>query len=299
MKLTNKNNLPQVFVNLVQRMEYSRGASHVSMTELINAPQKSILKQQYKKHLIEDVSDRYYAILGTLMHKVLEIGIDDDDKTISEERLFFELNKWKISGAIDVQIIEEDGVILQDYKFVGVFSVMLGEQPKPDWVNQLNAYAWLVRKAKGLKVKKLEIITIFRDFKNNGSQQNSDYPETPIQRIDIPLWDDDTQDKFIEERIKLHQTAVMNNVLGKPLPSCLPQDTWEKPTKYAILKKDRKRAIKVFDDKKEAEKSLKQNDHDDYYLEERKGEPTFCIGYCPVSSYCEQHQAWRKENEAR
>ena len=260
MKLTNKNNLPQVFVNLVQRMEYSRGASHVSMTELINAPQKSILKQQYKKHLIEDVSDRYYAILGTLMHKVLEIGIDDDDKTISEERLFFELNKWKISGAIDVQIIEEDGVILQDYKFVGVFSVMLGEQPKPDWVNQLNAYAWLVRKAKGLKVKKLEIITIFRDFKNNGSQQNSDYPETPIQRIDIPLWDDDTQDKFIE---------------------------------------DRKRAIKVFDDKKEAEKSLKQNDHDDYYLEERKGEPTFCIGYCPVSSYCEQHQAWRKENEAR
>ena len=62
------------------------------------------------------------------------------------------------------------------------------------------------------------------------------------------------------------------------------------------MKEGRKSAIKLYDNKEEAEEALKNNDHDDYYLEERKGEPTFCIGYCPVSKYCDQHKEWRKNN---
>ena len=153
MKLTNKTKLPQVFVNLVQRLVYSRGDSVISISDVKDAPQKFVLKRKFDKFLVEDVADRFYAVLGSLMHNVLETGIDEDENTITEERLFQEVNGWKVSGAIDVQIIEEDGVTLQDYKFVGVFSVILGEQPKPDWVKQLNCYAYLIRKAKGLKVK--------------------------------------------------------------------------------------------------------------------------------------------------
>jgi hypothetical protein len=296
MKLTNKTHLPQVFVNLVQRIVYSRGASDISISDVKDAPQKALLKKMYNDHITEDVADRYYAVMGSLMHKVLEVGVDEDENTITEERLFQEVNGWKISGAIDVQIIEEDGVILQDYKFVGVFSVILGEQPKPDWVKQLNCYAYLVRKAKGLKVKKLQIVAIYRDYKQNGAEQNSDYPKAPIEVIDLPLWTDEEQDRYMEERVLLHQQALKDNMEGKPIRPCSAEEMWAKDDKFAIMKEGRKRAIKLYDSKKEAEEALKNNDHDDYYLEERKGEPTFCLSYCLVSKYCDQHKEWRKDN---
>ena len=297
MKLTNKNHLPQVFVNLVQRIVYNRGPSDISISDVKDAPQKAVLKKMYNDHITEDVADRYYAVMGSLMHKVLEVGVDEDENTITEERLFQEVNGWKISGAIDVQIIEEDGAILQDYKFVGVFSVILGEKPKPDWVKQLNCYAYLVRKAKGLKVKKLQIVAIYRDYKQNGAEQNSDYPKAPIEVIDLPLWTDEEQDRYMEERVLLHQQALKDNMEGKPLPLCSAEEMWEKKTQFAIMKEGRKRAIKLYDNQEKAEEALKNNDHDDYYLEVRKGEPTFCLSYCLVSKYCDQHKKWKEDHD--
>ena len=44
MKLTNKHNLPEVFVNLVRRDEYTKGDSNLSMTEAMSSPQMSILR---------------------------------------------------------------------------------------------------------------------------------------------------------------------------------------------------------------------------------------------------------------
>jgi|TARA_R110000803_G_scaffold128617_1_gene196067 hypothetical protein len=296
MKLTNKKNLPQVFVNLVQRDEYTKKGSRLSITEAIGSARISLLKNLHKNQLVEDVVDRYYAIMGTMMHKVLEVGIDESDTTISEERLYTEVKGWTLSGAIDVQQIEDDGVIIQDYKYVGVYSVIMGEQPKPDWVKQLNSYAYMVRKAKGLKVKKLEIIAIFRDHKANNYQQKEDYPDAPIQVIDIPLWSEEEQDKFVEGRVLEHQKAVLAHMEGKELPLCSKDDTWAKDDKYAVMKKKRVRALKVYDNKEEAEKALKDNDHDDYYIEERKSEPIRCLNYCNVSKYCSQFKKWEEEN---
>lgn len=296
MKLTNKHNLPQVFVNLVQRDEYTKGESKLSVTEAIGAPQISVLKNLHKDQLVEDVVDRYYAVMGTMMHKVLEVGIDESDTTISEERLYTEVKGWTLSGAIDVQQIEDDGVIIQDYKYVGVYSVIMGEQPKPDWVKQLNSYAYMVRKAKGLKVKKLEIIAIFRDHKSNTSQQAKDYPDCPIKVIDIPLWSDEEQDEFVEGRVLEHQKALLAQIQGKPLPLCTAEDTWQRDSKFAVMKLNRKRALSVCDSLEEAEKKLKDNDHNDYYIEERKSEPIRCLNYCNVNKYCSQFKKWEEDN---
>jgi len=61
------------------------------------------------------------------------------------------------------------------------------------------------------------------------------------------------------------------------------------------MKEGRKSAVKLYDNKEEAEKALKNNDHDDFYLEVRKGERTFCEGFCPVSKYCDQYKEWKNE----
>ena len=38
MKLTNKFNLPQTFVNVIKRPTYSKGKAHISATEIISSP---------------------------------------------------------------------------------------------------------------------------------------------------------------------------------------------------------------------------------------------------------------------
>jgi hypothetical protein len=38
MKLTNKFNIPQTFVNVLERPTYSKGKANLSVTQLINSP---------------------------------------------------------------------------------------------------------------------------------------------------------------------------------------------------------------------------------------------------------------------
>ena len=48
----------------------------------------------------------------------------------------------------------------------------------------------------------------------------SDYPDSPISVIDIPVWDTETQKEFIEERVKLHQEAEADFLINRELPLC-------------------------------------------------------------------------------
>ena len=56
MKLTNKFNLPQTFVNVAMRPAYTKGKAHVSATELLNSPRIVQLKKKHDDDIVEDVS---------------------------------------------------------------------------------------------------------------------------------------------------------------------------------------------------------------------------------------------------
>ena len=158
MRITNKYNLPQTFVNITKRPTYSKGKAHLSATELINSPRIVQLRKANEKDLETDVADMIWSIFGTAIHGVLEHGKDENH--LVEERLHAELDGWSISGAIDLQIVNEDGTItINDYKTTGAWSVM---NEKLDWEYQLNIYAWLVETVKQVPVKKLEIVAIIR-----------------------------------------------------------------------------------------------------------------------------------------
>ena len=47
MKLTNKFDLPQTFINVIKRPTYTKGDSHISVTELLNSPQIVSLKHKH------------------------------------------------------------------------------------------------------------------------------------------------------------------------------------------------------------------------------------------------------------
>jgi|TARA_R110000787_G_scaffold51453_3_gene121945 hypothetical protein len=161
-RLTNKHNLPQPVVDSLTKDNYSRGSSNRSITQLIDSPRIRILRAEHDAEMTEDASDKVWSVLGTAVHNMFEDAASNKDH-ISEERLFAEQDGWEISGAIDLQEIEPDGsVTVSDYKCTSVWSVMYG---KKEWVNQLNAYAWLVRHVKKVPVKKCQIVAVLRDWK--------------------------------------------------------------------------------------------------------------------------------------
>jgi hypothetical protein len=207
---------------------------------------------------------------------------------VTEERLFTEWNGWTLSGAIDVQQVDGDGVTISDFKVTSVWSVVYD---KTSWHDQLNVYAYLVRKAKQQNVKKLQIVALLRDWSRRKAEQESNYPSAPIVVIDIPLWSDEKQDSYVDSRMQKHVDAEFDAMTEQTLIACTPEETWEKPTVYAVMKKGRKSAIKLFPTESEAQDRLVGlgNTH---YIETRAGEQTRCAGdWCGVSQWCDQYQA--------
>jgi hypothetical protein len=218
--ITNIHNLPQPIVSLLTRHKYSKGASDISVTELLTPPQISILKRVNKDRIVEDVSDRFWALMGTNVHKLLE---DHADETVqTEERLFLKVDGWVVSGQIDIQKESNGGTAIVDWKFTGAYSAMT---PKPEWVQQLNLYAYLAETIKGVRIDKLQVIAILRDWSKSRTKTKG-YPPSPIANIELPLWPYEERERFLRERVAVHQEANGSYDLGGTLPECTDEDRW-------------------------------------------------------------------------
>jgi hypothetical protein len=287
MKVTNKYNLPETIMNVIERPAYTKGGAHISATELLNSPRIVQLKRKYWEFIETDASEMVWALFGSAVHNLLEHGKGENH--IVEQRLHTEIDGWHLSGAIDLQEIEEDGVNIKDYKVTGAWSVM---NEKQDWHNQLNVYAYLVEAVAKKPVKSLGIVAIVRDWAARDTVKEG-YPQAPIVVIDIPLWPMEQREAFIKERIGLHAEAYFLKESEGELPLCNESDMWEKPTSYAVMKPGAVRAKSVHKTLEEAQHAL--NQVKGYELETRQGERTRCAKYCQVSGFCTQYQNYLKE----
>jgi len=290
MKLTNKYKLPQTFMNVLNRNSYTKGKAHLSATELISSPRIVQLRKTQWDNLEEDVSEKIWAIFGTAIHSVLELGKDENH--VIEQRLHANVDGWDISGAIDLQRMEPDGVVVCDYKTTGAWAVM---NEKKDWEQQLNIYAWLVEKVKKTPVKSLEIIAIIRDWSRRDAQVKEGYPEAPIKVIDVPLWTFEDRENFIKERIRLHSDAQFATEVGGDLPLCTSSEMWEKSTVWAVRKIGNVRA-KAICVKEEDAKAMVEELGKGYEIEVRPGERTRCANFCQVRDFCNQ---WKEYNSSK
>lgn len=291
MKITNKFGLPQTIVNALERPTYSKGKAHLSATELLNSPQIVVLRKQHLDELESDASDMVWSLFGSAVHHILEQG--GDDNHLVEERLHAQMDGWDISGAIDLQIIHPDGIEVNDYKTVGVYGVM---HEKKEWEEQLNIYAWLVETVKKTPVTALKIVAIIRDWNRRDAGTRAGYPAAPVAVIDIPLWSLERREEYVRTRIHAHSEALFAMETGEPIPSCSPEDCWEKPTTYAVKKEGGVRAKIVCASEDEANEELEKAGKG-YFIETRLGERTRCANYCQVSQWCEQYKSYLTEEK--
>jgi hypothetical protein len=285
MKITNIHNLPETIVNVLSRPTYTKGGANLSATEILNSPRIVQLKRLHDAELEQDVSDMVWAIFGTAIHAVLEHGKNDNH--IVEERLHAVVDGWSISGAIDLQVVEDDGIIVSDYKTTSAWAVM---NEKIEWEQQLNIYAWLVETVKQKPVKGLNIVAIIRDWSRKDMREN--YPVAPLQEIAINLWTYAERTWFIRDRIEQHAAALLAVETNDDLPECTPEQMWEKPMMWAVKKVGGVRAKNVCYTEKEANEKLELAGKN-HFIEVRPGERTRCANYCSVKDFCGQ---WKQYN---
>ena len=286
MRLTNKFELPETIVNVINRPTYNKGDAEISVTEILNSPRIVHLKRLHWDDLEQDAADMVWSLFGSAVHEILQHG--KDDHHIVEERLSTTFEGWKISGAIDLQEVYEDGIVISDYKVTGAWAVM---NEKDDWHYQLNSYAWFVEKVKNIKVTKLQIIAIVRDWSRRDALTRQGYPKAPIVTIDIPLWSFEEREAYVKRRLNLHNETFFAIHAGGSVPECTPEETWEKPTTYAVIKEGAARAKSVHKTPAEAEAALREiKKPEGYKVEVREGDRTRCSGFCQVAPFCDQYK---------
>ncbi len=287
MKITNNFRLPPEVYNAVSRV-YPIDPNRMSVTALIDAPLIRQLKIKHWDALEEDASGRLWALLGKGVHAVLD---RQETGAITEKKLEVKVGGITIVGKTDNYKDE----IITDWKVTSVWHHIFSDNKSE--TAQANCYAWLWRKHDH-PVKKLIIYRILRDWQQ--SKVGDDYPPIPFVQVEVPLWSFEEQEKYIQEQLQYHQIADSEE--------CSPDEKWEKPTTYAVMKKGRKSALRVLDDEGTAIQWCLDNELAYYNREpdesnildyktgisivERKGECVRCLNYCPVRSKC----PYAKEN---
>lgn len=293
MQLTNKFNLPPAIAEAVRNDPYSRGDSDISVTQLIGPPQIRKLYEQHENKLVQDVSERIWALLGQAVHTILERA---EPSGIAESRLFAEIDGYKLSGQLDShQFVQQS---LYDYKVTSAWTILRG--PRDEWVKQQNIYRWLAFK-NGMTINNLFIGAILRDWSRKKARDDSNYPQTPSLILTLPVWTIEETEIYIRERLTIH--------FSDEIPDCTDEDRWATEPVWAVMKEGRKTAIRVtgLSTQRSALEWAAANGHADQsnegdivlrskiFIQERPRTFIRCADqYCPVTEHCPQ---WKREQE--
>jgi len=285
---TNDHGLPETIARALikKEAEYNAGKVNASVTTLIQSPRIALLRKLHYKDIVRDLSEEFYALLGSGVHHLLEMGKTDD--MIVEERLFMNIDGWNISGGVDVQQIDGDEVDILDYKVTSTYSVTKDGDVKPEWVSQTNLYALLVEANKPLKVRSLTIICVLRDWQSTMAKRDPLYPQAPLVKVPIPLWSRARQLDYARERIALHRQAEFDHNMGEEIERCTVEDRWVRNEAWTVQKVGGKRALKVFNNPVDA-LEFQHSKGSGYEIIHRPGKSTRC-DYCGVSSFCSQYR---------
>jgi hypothetical protein len=266
MNYTNKHGLPQALVDAIMKDSYV-GGGDISVTSLIGMPQQRTLHKKYKDLIVVDVIERLWSMYGQVIHGILERA---DKEAVVEQRLYMEVGGWKLSGQIDRLLVE--GQAIEDWKTLSVF-----KKDTKQFEEQLNVYRLLAHK-NGYTVNKLRVLALYKDWRRFEAKRGGDYPPVAFQSIDIPVWSLEDAEKFVANRVAMHQKADKGEVV-----ECTDEERWATPTTYALMKEGGKRATKVALTKEELGDPLKG-----FVIEERLGGYRRCAEFCEVAPFCPQ-----------
>ena len=276
MKITNVYGLPEALVNAVSIRPHNDPGRLSATTLLLNAKQ-ILLTTRHWEELEEDVLERFWALFGTAIHKMLE---SEGENEFTEEFMSHELDGITVTGRIDNYNMETG--VITDWKSCSTYKVT--SEDFADWRRQGLIYAWLLHK-NGFKVETCRVVAIMKDHSKRKARYQPSYPRIPVFVYEFPV----TELSLIEIKIfmegKIDNYKQYLNVADDDIPPCTPEERWEKPTEYAVKKEGNKRAYRLLKTLEEAEK-IAGDMGKGYIVEKRPGESTRCMDYCSCCEFC-------------
>ena len=294
MEIKNPKHLPEYFENAVKSGTYRPNPDTYSVTQLIGSPLIRTLLIERWDELSENVEDRLWSLHGTAL-----------DEFVKKH------SRWGLTN-IKLRLKTLDGIvvgrpdyynvlthILSDLKETSVWNIqqnpnsVVGKRIRLSWTCQLNTYDFMMYKlVPELKIDKLEAHGVGRDWRKNEKLRYNDYPDIPVQVLDIKRWTHDEQEQYIHLQLKDH---IMH-----PNRECTEEEKWNKKDQYAVMQMNRKSAHRVLDTNAEALtwalENKKATNEDgiikpkkNIYIQKRQGECVKCNSYCSVSSVCPYH----------
>jgi hypothetical protein len=277
-KIINRFNLPEPLVKAITWDSHPR--TGFSVTDLIQPPRITQLTRRHWDEIEIDASDRIWVLLGSAIHYILDKS--DIPDTEREQIVKVNIDGFELVGRVDLS----HNLTTFDYKVTSVWSFVFEPDGREDWHAQLNIYRWM-RLKNNLPTDRIRVCAILRDWQQSKTL-NADYPPVPVAIINIPIWPDEKVEGYLKERIRMHLEA--EKLPDNELPLCTDEDMWSKPTTYAIMKANRKTAIKVCYSREEAEHNMLAGE----YIVERPGKRGRCEGYCDVNSWCNQFKEYKE-----
>ena len=284
--------------------DYERGDSEYTATELIRPSRILAYSKKYDSVMSEDVSERVWRFQGQTKHVVLErIAKADAARYLVEHRFETVMPETgaKISGKIDLFDKQMGQRILFDWKETSVWKFMIGDTE--EWEQQANINLYLMR-MNGFNVEKLVNIAILKDWKAREARfsRKPDYPKCAVHVMPLPMWSIGQAQDYINERVKKHRAEMASP------PVCNKKERWQRDASFAVMRTDRKRAIRLYQNRDQAEAAMMQGmkaappgDARKFFIEERAAEPVRCLDFCPVQLQCDfgmdAETKWKAKHE--
>jgi hypothetical protein len=280
MIITNKMNLPEGFVKAVSTEKHNAEGS-LSATTLIQGVKEIILTDRYWDLLEDDVSDRIWAIFGSAVHSILE---SEGEYDFTEQDMSYEVNGITVTGRIDNYNMKHG--VIDDYKTAPVIKVKIGDFS--DWHRQGMIYAWLLTK-NNFPARHCRFITLLKDHSKTEALKDFKYPPKPVYLYEFPVTLQGLFKTGIFIKNKIGEYNRCLGLLDNEIPPCSPEERWERPPKFAVMKEGQKRAVRLFDRKEDAG-LLAETKGGSHYVDFRRGESVKCRSYCLCKRFCNYYQ---------
>jgi hypothetical protein len=216
----------------------------LSVTTLANPAQAVALIKRHE--LFVDPLRNMWAVFGTIGHGMFEDHTGPDD--ITERRLVVDFEGQHVGGTFDLIETVDGELIGRDYKITSAYGVamMLNEgvaKAKLEYALQANVYRWMLKQPGaqevaehddgtrelrpfehagiGERIGRWQLVAWSRDW----TMRNHGDTLKPIEIVDVPLIADERVERYLRERITLHNAAALCDDDG--LPACSRAETWQ------------------------------------------------------------------------
>lgn len=277
--ITNKLNLPQPFVEAA-RNDHVYTPKRYSVTSVLKGTTEAVLQRRHAEEIVTDVADNVWAIFGSAVHSILERSSETPSQIKEGYLTYDHPSGYTLSGVFDLYDAETETVT--DYKTASVWKAVKNDWD--DYRRQLLLYCLILRH-NGFSASHGQIVALLKDHSKSKARYDRTYPQHPVSVVSFDFSEDDFERAELFLSKKFADIEKAESTPDASLPACSERDRWATPEKWAVMKKGRKSAVRLYDTREEAEERL-EREGAGFYVEHRPSDDRKCFDYCSVAKWC-------------